>query len=152
MRTATPCGRRMTVGGFLLSFRPSNASGEILRVCVSVTNALCFNVLNPYPVTLSGAANGHEPRSRTGLARKRISGQTLFCRVRNDSPFYTRSLCSVARFSRSLDQDDKGGVNILQYIQNFTFTIQSEILRLARLSPCSLRMTGGGIYPLRSSG
>ena len=126
-------------------------------------------------VTLSGAAKA-KPRSRTGLARKRIGGQTLFCRVRNGSPFCTRSLHSLrsvemteaaqtffntskilhlpfcilhlsmrsfgarglrprllrmtgggarrrARAAPALAQDDRGGVNILQYIQNFTFTI-----------------------------
>ena len=77
-----------------LSFRPSNASGEILRVSVSDTNS--FAVFYP---------------------------TFAFC---------TRSLHSVARFSRSLGRDDKEEVNSKD---EFLF---SEILR--RFAPQDDRM------------
>ena len=42
------------------------------------------------------------------VLRASVSEHKLFCRVRNGSPFCTRSLCSVAHFFRSLDRDDMG--------------------------------------------
>ena len=77
------------------SFRPSNASGEILRAGVSDTNSFC-----------------------------RILFPTF--------TFRTRSLHSVARFSRSLGRDDKEEVNSKD---EFLF---SEILR--RFAPQDDRM------------
>ena len=102
-------------------------------------------------VTLSGAASGNrEPRSRTGLARKRC-GDKLFCRVLSYSLFCTRSLHLVARCIRSLGRDDRGPS--LLRVAGALFLTPSKILHstfyILHLqmrsfgSLRSLRMTGG---------
>ena len=97
-----PCSERLTV---LYKIPPLASLGRDDRGGVNILQTIqnfTFYTLHFTFTTRSFDARGHSPRllrMTGGGARRR------------------------ARAAPALAQDDKGGVNILQYIRNFTFTI-----------------------------
>ena len=78
-----------------------------------------------------------EPRSRMGLARKRIGRLTLFAAFGTAFTFKTRSLRLVARSTCSLGRDDRDGFcfqRSFDSLRSLRMT-EGEMLRCARVEP-----------------